>query len=143
MIPLSSLVTLTPSSSISSFKHYDGLRAALVSANILSGTSLAEVINTINKAAVNLPKGQQIKFSGLLQQYLNSSGDMRYLFMLAVLFIFLVLSAQFESFVDPFIILLTVPLCIVGALFTLYVAGGSLNIFSEMLLLHNPKRHYG
>jgi multidrug efflux pump len=85
--------------------------------------------------AKDLNSTEQYVYSGRVQAFLQAQGEMLSLFALSIIFIYLVLAAQFESFVDPFIILLTVPLCIVGAIATLRLAGGSLNLFTNIGLI--------
>ena len=81
-----------------------------------------------------LPGNVQFSFKGKAKNILDSSHDMNFIFILAFIFIYLVLSALFESFIDPFIILLVVPLSIVAALAVLKLAGGTLNIYTNILV---------
>ncbi len=76
-----------------------------------------------------------IAYDGVVKELMDSQDGTQTLFLMALIFIYLILAAQFESFVDPLIILLTVPLCIVGAVLTLWVFGQSLNIYSQIGLL--------
>jgi len=82
-----------------------------------------------------LPQGYATELNGVSREFKASSGALGIVFVLALLFIFLVLAAQFESFVDPFVILLAVPLSMVGALLALRLAGGTLNVFSQIGLI--------
>jgi multidrug efflux pump len=82
-----------------------------------------------------LKPGYSTDLNGTSREFVESSGSLAVVFVLALLFIFLVLAAQFESFVDPFVILLSVPLSMVGALLALKWSGGSLNVFSQIGLI--------
>ncbi|MEO1942776.1 MAG: efflux RND transporter permease subunit, partial [Candidatus Thioglobus sp.] len=133
LIPLSSLVKLTPIIGQSSLTHFNRMRSATVSAQLAGGVVESQAIAKVTAiAAEALPAGFSTAFSGKSQQYLQSSGTMLGVVGLAFVFIYLVLSAQFRSFVDPFAILLAVPLSMVGAAFMLWVVGGTLNLYSEV-----------
>ena len=86
-------------------------------------------------AAKLLPQGYVTELNGVSREFRASSGALGLVFVLALLFIFLVLAAQFESFIDPFVILLAVPLSMVGALLALKWAGGTINVFSQIGLI--------
>ena len=95
-----------------------------------------QVISDIdNLLKNNLDENQSFEYKGTIRQYLDSSSTMVSLFVLSIVFIYLVLAAQFESFVDPLIILFTVPLCIVSAIVTLKATGGSINIITNIGLI--------
>jgi multidrug efflux pump subunit AcrB len=107
-----------------------------ITAQLVPGYGLNEVASQLASVIQShLTPGENYAFGGQIQAYLSSAGTMLTLFALSLVFIYLVLAAQFESFVDPFIILLTVPLCIVGALTTLKLAGGSLNLYTNIGLI--------
>ena len=93
---------------------------------------MAKVQGTLK---TDLGDNESYAFGGRVQAFLQSKGTMLGLFGLSLIFIYLVLAAQFESFIDPFIILLSVPLCIVGALITLKLTGGSLNLYTNIGLI--------
>ena len=82
-----------------------------------------------------LPSGYVTELNGISREFRSSSGALGLVFVLALLFIFLVLAAQFESFIDPFVILIAVPLSMVGALWALNLAGGTLNVYSQIGLI--------
>ncbi len=136
MIPLSNLIKVTPDVRQSSLFRYNRVNTAQISANISSGYSMSEVYKEMNRLANQTQlQGAEIDFGGRMAAFLSSSGTMFGLFALALIFIYLVLAAQFESFVDPFIILLTVPLSTVGALITMLLTGGDLNLFTNIGLI--------
>ncbi|WP_395946908.1 efflux RND transporter permease subunit [Caedibacter taeniospiralis] len=136
MIPLSNLIKVTPDVRQSSLFRYNRVNTAQISANISSGYSMSEVYNEINRLANQTQlQGAEIDFGGRMAAFLSSSGTMFGLFALALIFIYLVLAAQFESFIDPFIILLTVPLSTVGALITMLLTGGDVNLFTNIGLI--------
>jgi multidrug efflux pump len=107
-----------------------------ITANLAPGYALGEAIAAMDAAATRvLPAGYATDLNGVSREFRASSGALSVVFVLALLFIFLVLAAQFESFVDPFVILLSVPLSMVGALLALRLSGGSLNVFSQIGLI--------
>lgn len=133
MIPVSSLVQLTPIVGQSSLVHYDRFRAGTLSARLAPGYSESQAVDFV-QSHINqvLTPNVRYEFSGKAQQFLDSSQSVAGIMFMSLIFIYLVLSAQFGSFIDPFIVLLAVPLCIVGALFSLWVSGGTLSIYSEI-----------
>lgn len=133
MIPLSSLVTIKNTVGPSTLPHYDRLRSTRITAQLNPSYKMSDAIQFVrNIMAKNLPDDAEYSFTGATERYIESGHQMAIVFALAIIFIFLVLAAQFESFIDPFIILFTVPLSIIGALSILKITGGSLNIFSEI-----------
>jgi multidrug efflux pump len=97
---------------------------------------MADAIKTLQKLAKdNLPDDVKYSFLGEAKSYLESSGKTGLTFLLALIFIYLVLVAQFESFIDPLIILFTVPFAMIGAILTLKLFGGTLNIYSNIGLI--------
>ena len=116
--------------------HFDRKRSVTVAANLAEGYALGEALTFLEQAARDtLPPSARVDFDGQSREYKESSGGIVLTFGLALLFIFLVLSAQFESFVDPFIILITVPLTMLGALLALWLTGNTLNIYSQIGLI--------
>jgi multidrug efflux pump subunit AcrB len=112
------------------------MNSADISANLAPGYDLGTVVKHLNaQLDTDLNSSETYSYSGRIVAFLQSKGEMLSLFGLSLIFIYLVLAAQFESFVDPLVILLTVPLCIVGAIATLWAVGGSLNLFTDIGLV--------
>jgi len=136
MVPLSSLVKVRESVSPRELNHFNQRRAVAITANLSPGYSLGEALQFMDATAARvLPAGYATELNGVSREFKASAGSLGLVFVLALLFIFLVLSAQFESFIDPFVILLSVPLSMVGALGALQLAGGTLNVFSQIGLI--------
>ena len=136
MIPLSSLVTVKESVSPRELNHFNQRRSAALTANLAPGYSLGEALKFMDATAERLLKaGYATELNGVSREYRSSSGALGLVFMLALVFIFLVLSAQFESFVDPFVIMFSVPLSMLGALAALQGSGGTLNVYSQIGLI--------
>ncbi len=136
MVPLSNLVRVEEGISPKELNHFDQRRSATISANLASGYSLGEAIEFMEGIAAEvLPATAQIDYSGQSREFKEASASLFLTFLLALAFIYLVLAAQFESFIHPFTIMLTVPLSIAGAILTLYLAGGTLNIYSQVGLV--------
>ncbi len=136
MIPLSSLVTLREAVSPRELNHFNQRRSVSITANLAPGYALGEALQFMDATAAKvLQPGYSTELNGMSREFKASSGALGLVFVLALLFIFLVLSAQFESFVDPFVIMLSVPLSMVGALGALQLAGGTLNVYSQIGLI--------
>ena len=136
MIPLSSLVNVRESVSPRELNHFNQRRSVSITANLAPGYTQGEALEFMNATAEKILKpGYSTELAGSMREFKSSSGALGLVFVLALLFIFLVLSAQFESFVDPFVIMLSVPLSMVGALGALQLAGGTLNVYSQIGLI--------
>ena len=136
MIPLSSLVTLTPQVGQSTLQHFNRMRSGAITGTVAPGFTESEVIDKINSILPSAVTSKvRAEYSGKAAQYIESAGSMTGIMLLAFIFIYLVLSAQFGSFIDPFIILLAVPLSLVGALFPLWLTGGTFNLYSQIGLV--------
>lgn len=136
LIPLASLVTVTESVSPKQLNHYGKLRSVTVSAGIAPGFSLGEAVDELERIVrTHLPPGATIRYTGQTQELKESHGRLTVTFLLALAVIYLVLAAQFESFVHPVIILLSVPPAVVGAVVALKATGGTLNIYSQIGLV--------
>ncbi len=135
MIPLSNIVTLTETVAPRELNHFNKLRAATITANLAPGVGLGQALDFMEQAAREISPEIATDVSGQSREFRESSASMGLLFSLAIAFIFLVLAAQFESFRDPFIILLTVPLAMAGALLAMTLTGGTLNVYSQIGLV--------
>ena len=136
MVQLSNLLTVRESVAPRSLNHFNKLRAARIDANLAPGYAIKDAIDFMQAASKSaLPPTVQNDLSGQSREFRDSSGSIYLTFVLALAFIYLVLSAQFESFVDPFVIMLTVPLSITGALLALWLTGGTLNVYSQIGLV--------
>jgi multidrug efflux pump len=133
LVPLSSLVTLTEIAEPGSLNRFNRLRAITLSANIAPGYTLGEALEWIEKTAgEELPDYAQLDYKGESREYRTAGGAVLFTFAMALLIVYLVLAAQFESFIHPLVIMLTVPLAVLGALIGLAVSGGTLNLFSQI-----------
>jgi multidrug efflux pump len=133
LVPLSSLVTLTEIAEPGSLNRFNRLRAITLSANLAPGYTLGEALAWIERtAAGELPDYAQLDYKGQSREYRAAGGAVLFTFAMALLIVYLVLAAQFESFIHPFVIMLTVPLAVLGALIGLAVSGGTLNLFSQI-----------
>ena len=136
LIPLSNLVKLEELADSSTLTRYNRVRAITIEADLNSGYTLGQALNHLEKLARdNLPEKVTVDYKGQSQDYKDSGGSIYFVFLLGILVMFLIMAAQFESFIHPLVILLTVPLAIVGALAGLYITGESLNIFTEIGLI--------
>jgi multidrug efflux pump len=136
MIPLSALVKVSESVSPRELNHFGQRRSATITANIAADYSLGEALKFMEQTSARVLKpGYTTDLNGTSREFRNSQGALAIVFVLALLFIFLVLAAQFESFVDPFVIMLSVPLSMIGALLALKWSGGSLNVYSQIGLI--------
>ena len=135
-IPLSTLVTMTPKVGQGNLHHYNRFRSGVISARLAPGYTQSQVIDFINKQLPSVLSAKvQFAYSGKAKQFLDSQGSMVSIMVMALVFIYLVLSLQFTSFIDPFIILLVVPFSMIGAFIALYLTGGSLNMYSQIGLV--------
>jgi multidrug efflux pump len=136
MIPLSALVKVRESVSPRELNHFGQRRSASITASLSPDYSLGQALQFMDQTAARVLKpGYTTELNGTSREFRNSQGALAIVFVLALLFIFLVLAAQFESFVDPFVILLSVPLSMIGALLALKWSGGSLNVYSQIGLI--------
>ncbi|WP_341889171.1 efflux RND transporter permease subunit [Variovorax sp. YR752] len=136
MVPLASLVKVTESVSPRELNHFNQRRSVTITANLAPGYALGDALQFMDTTAASVLKpGYSTELNGVSREFRSSSGALGLVFVLALLFIFLVLSAQFESFVDPFVIMLAVPLSMVGALGAMHLTGGTLNVYSQIGLI--------
>jgi multidrug efflux pump len=136
LVQLANVVRVEESLAPKELNHYNRVRSATITANLAPGVSLGEALGDLDRiAADKLPAGIEREYGGQSLEYKSSSNSLYFMFVLAILFIYLVLAAQFESFVHPFTILLSVPLAVFGALATLFIFKQSLNIYSQIGLI--------
>ena len=133
LVPLTALVHLDEGAAAPALHRYDRLPSITVSAALADGYDLGSAIRNVRDVAADtLPPEASLGFDGQSRQFLETSGGVAVTFALALLIVFLVLAAQFESFVHPLIIMLTVPLGLTGALLSLWATGNSINIYSQV-----------
>lgn len=136
MTPLSSVTNIATSTSPEVYKHYRRLRSDMIYLTRSPDFKLSSAIKSLREIASSvLPDDVRYAFVGEAKSFLDSDKSMAMTFLLALIFIYLVLAAQFESFIDPLIIILTVPFAIIGAILTLWLFGGTLNIYSNIGLI--------
>jgi multidrug efflux pump len=133
MVPLAALVTVDEGASATALRRFERLRSITLSANLAPGYTLGEALNYVEQVIrEEIPEGVQINYDGESREYRQSGERIWLTFAFAVLIVYLVLAAQFESFIHPLIILATVPLAISGALIGLWIFGASINVFSQI-----------
>ncbi|HET9033190.1 MAG TPA: efflux RND transporter permease subunit [Dokdonella sp.] len=133
LIPLANLVSLTELAEPGRLNRFNRLRGITLSAGLAPGYTLGDALTWVqNTAAEELPPSAQLDYKGDSREYLNAGSAVILTFALALLVVYLVLAAQFESFMHPFVIMLTVPLAVLGALIGLWLTGNSLNLFSQI-----------
>lgn len=133
MISLDNLVTVAESNTPPTIYHFNRYKSATISASLQPGFTIGDGIEEMNKIADKLlDETFATSLSGSSRDFAESSSNTSFAFLLALALIFLILAAQFESFVDPFIIMFTVPLAIAGAVLSLWAFGHTLNIFSQI-----------
>jgi multidrug efflux pump len=133
LVPLSSVVSVREIAEPGTLNRFNRLRSITISARLAPGYPLGEAIAFAQQAArEELPDTAQIDFGGQSREYLQAGGAALFTFGMALLVVFLVLAAQFESFAHPFVIMLTVPLAVFGALLGLAATGNTINLFSQI-----------
>ena len=133
LIPLSSLISLDEQGTSASLNRFNRMRAVTITANLAPGYTLGDALDYLETTArESLPPTAQIDYKGESREFKDASGALYFTFALALMVVFLVLAAQFESFVHPVVILFSVPLAVAGALIGLYLTGGTLNIYSQI-----------
>ena len=136
MAPLSSLVSVREGVAPRELNHFGQRRSATITASLAPDYAIGDALKAIEETAGRLlPPGYALDYNGNSREFRVSTGGLYFTFLLALAFIYLVLSAQFESFRDPFIIMLTVPLSMTGALLALKLSGGTLNVYSQIGLV--------
>jgi multidrug efflux pump len=133
LVSLANVITIENRADLSSLERYNRLRAVTISGGLAEGVSLDEALNYLELTAKELlPNEASIDYKGESLEFKESTGGVVFIFGFALLILFLVMAAQFESFVHPTVILFTVPLAIVGGILGLWVTQSSFNIFSQV-----------
>jgi multidrug efflux pump len=136
MIQLDNLINITERSSPPQLYHYNRYQSATVSAGLAQGKTIGDGINEMNKISKKvLDDSFTNALTGASRDFKESSSNILFAFLLALVLIYLILSAQFESFVEPLIIMFTVPMALSGAVFSLWYFNQTLNIFSQIGLI--------
>ena len=134
-VPIDNLVTIKEVGDAATLNRFNRVRSVTITGNVNEGEgySLGQVLAFLKETAQKeLPIEHQIGYKGQSKDYMDASGSMLFVFGLALLISYLVLAAQFESFVSPFIVMLTVPLGMIGALAGLWFTGATMNIYSQI-----------
>lgn len=133
LIPLSNLVSLTETAESPSLMRYNRIRALELTASLAPGYSLGEALVYLEGLVISeIPNSTAFSLKGESREFDEAGAEILFTFLVAIAVVYLILAAQFESFVHPFVIMLTVPLAIAGGLFGLWVTAGSLNIYSQV-----------
>ena len=133
LIPLSNLVTYDETSTSNSLKRINRMPSTIFSASLLPGYPLGDALEELNSLARNnLPSNASVSFTGASKEYFESGNSLLVTILFAILIVYLVLSAQFESFKNPLTIMFTVPIALTAGLYTLFLTGTSLNVYSQI-----------
>jgi len=136
LIPLSNLVRLEEFADSIKLNRYNRIRAITLEANLADGVALGDALGSLEQLVKeHLPSEVIIDYKGQSEDYKSTGGAILFTFLLGIVVVFLVLAAQFESWIHPFVIMLTVPLAMVGALLGLYLTDQTLNIYSQIGLI--------
>ncbi len=136
LIPLSNIVSIEEIADASSLNRYNRVRAITLDGNLAEGFALSEALAYLeNLVREKLPETAVIDYKGQSLDLKSSGTSMMFVFLLGIVVVFLVLAAQFESYIHPMVIMLTVPLAITGALAGLFLVGGTLNIYTQVGLI--------
>ncbi|TAN48285.1 MAG: efflux RND transporter permease subunit [Betaproteobacteria bacterium] len=136
LVQLANLVKVRETVGAKELNHFNRLRATTLSANLAPGRSIDEALNFLEQASAEVfDQDTRFQLDGVSREFRESGAALWITFLLALGFIYLVLAAQFESFVSPFVIMLTVPLAMTGALGAIKLTGGTLNVYSQIGLV--------
>ena len=138
LVKLEAMATVNEEVGPRDLAHFNRVRASTITASLAPGFTLGAAIDSLNRIAAEvLPKGSSTALAGESRELEESGSSLYFAFILALVVVFMVLASQFESLVHPFTVLLAVPLAVTGALFTLKLAGSTLNVYSQigMILL--------
>lgn len=133
LVPLDNLIKIREVGDAGRLSRYNRMRAITITGNVAPGYALSDVLSFLEKTArQELPEYAQIAYKGQSKDLKQTSGSMLFIFGLALLVSYLVLSAQFESFISPFIVMMTVPLGMIGAIAALLFSGMTMNIYTQI-----------
>lgn len=136
LIPLSNIVTIEEGSDAGSRGRFNRVRAITLTASLAPGYSLGEALTYLETAAhETLPPTARIDYKGESQDFKDTGSAVIFVFALALLATYLFLAAQFESFIHPVVIMMTVPFALIGALWGLYVSGATINVYTQVGLI--------
>ncbi|HNW77907.1 MAG TPA: efflux RND transporter permease subunit, partial [Candidatus Competibacteraceae bacterium] len=136
LVQLANLIDVRETVAPKELNHFNRQRAAVISANVTPGYTLGEALSFMDQTVTEvLGADASTALDGQSREFRESGASLYVTFVLALLFIYLVLAAQFESFIAPLIIMLTVPLAVTGALLALFLTGGTLNVYSQIGLV--------
>jgi multidrug efflux pump len=138
LVPLDAVTRVEERSGPRQLNHHNRVRSFTVSASMAPGFTLGQALDSLTAAANDvLPPGTTLDLAGESREFRDAGGTLYFAFALALIFVFMVLAAQFESLLHPFTVLLAVPLAVTGALGALWLAGSTLNVYSQvgMILL--------
>jgi multidrug efflux pump len=131
-VSLDNLVSFTEETTPPTIYHFNRYKSATISAGLAPGKTIGDGVKEMNRIANQLDETFSTSLTGASRDFAESSSNTSFAFLLALGLIFLILAAQFESFIDPFIIMITVPLALAGALLSLWIFNQTLNIFSQI-----------
>lgn len=133
LVPLANLIEVEERAGPGTLNRYNRLRSVTLSASLAPGAALGEALDFLERVVrESFPESAQIDYEGESLEYKEATGSLAFTFGLALLIVFLVLAAQFESFIHPLVILVTVPLAVGGGLLGLYLTDSTLNIYSQI-----------
>ena len=138
LVPLDAVTRVEERIGPRQLNHFDRVRSFTLSASTAPGVTLGEALDSLNAVAAEvLPAGSTVELAGESREFKESGGALYFAFGLALVFVFMVLAAQYESLLHPFTVLLAVPLAVTGALAALWITGSTLNVYSQigMILL--------
>lgn len=136
LIPISNIVSISEYGAAETLARYNRVRSITLEANLAEGYTLGEALNYLEGIVrEHLPEEAIVDYKGQSREFKKSGSSIIFIFVLGIVIVFLVMAAQFESYVHPFVIMLTVPLAIGGGLLGLLLTGGTLNIYSQIGLI--------
>ncbi|MDU0352675.1 efflux RND transporter permease subunit [Paraglaciecola aquimarina] len=136
LIPMANLLTIKERATSSKLNRFNRMRSITISASLAEGYTIGQALEYLNHIVdTELPDGVSVDYKGESQLYQEAGNSVLFIFLMALAIVYLILAAQFESWVHPWVIMLTVPLALVGAFIGLYFAGMTLNIYSQIGLV--------